>query len=145
MGTFGVWCPEGKHLREIYQLSKTNVTYIWSSSRPSRLSIVFNWKIHHAIEQPSLVCDNYIIITISNLDSHEKHYHRLLVCLSSSKRHKRMKMTDTWSNDLIRLFVQQGPFPKHIGIVMDGNRRYARENGVPWQKDMKRGAELLRM
>ena len=33
--------------------------------------------------------------------------------------------------------------PKHIAIIMDGNRRWAKENGKPVPFGHKRGAETL--
>lgn len=36
------------------------------------------------------------------------------------------------------------PLPHHIGIIMDGNRRWAREHGVPAVEGHRRGTENLR-
>ncbi|MEM0249205.1 MAG: polyprenyl diphosphate synthase [Desulfurococcaceae archaeon] len=34
----------------------------------------------------------------------------------------------------LRLQIKNGPFPRHIGIIPDGNRRWARERGLnPWE------------
>ena len=40
--------------------------------------------------------------------------------------------------------VRKGPLPQHVGLIMDGNRRYAREKNLPALIDgHKRGAEKL--
>ncbi|PKY06070.1 Undecaprenyl diphosphate synthase [Aspergillus campestris IBT 28561] len=45
-----------------------------------------------------------------------------------------MNSDSTWSKDLLRLLVQQGPIPKHVGFIMDGNRRYGKEDKMPLEK-----------
>jgi len=39
--------------------------------------------------------------------------------------------------------LRKGPIPQHIAIIMDGNRRYARELGVPDHEGHKRGGDKL--
>ncbi|KAJ6124650.1 hypothetical protein N7471_011967 [Penicillium samsonianum] len=39
--------------------------------------------------------------------------------------------------------IRQGPIPKHVAFIMDGNRRYAREHDLPIVDGHKRGIESL--
>jgi ditrans,polycis-polyprenyl diphosphate synthase len=34
----------------------------------------------------------------------------------------------TWLQKFFAKILQSGPLPKHVAIIMDGNRRFAREN-----------------
>ena len=36
----------------------------------------------------------------------------------------------TWFQKLCMNILRQGPLPKHIGFIMDGNRRYAQKARV---------------
>ena len=38
----------------------------------------------------------------------------------------------------------QSPLPRHLGIIMDGNRRWAKEHGMPTLEGHKRGAQTLK-
>ncbi|MEM9454426.1 MAG: polyprenyl diphosphate synthase [Myxococcota bacterium] len=37
-----------------------------------------------------------------------------------------------------------GPLPRHVGIIMDGNGRWARDNGLPREEGHARGADSVR-
>jgi undecaprenyl diphosphate synthase len=39
---------------------------------------------------------------------------------------------------------QTTPIPRHLGIIMDGNRRWAREKGLPLLEGHRQGAEVLK-
>ncbi len=45
---------------------------------------------------------------------------------------------------LLGKIERRGELPRHIGIIPDGNRRYAREAGIPLREAYERGAEKLR-
>lgn len=36
----------------------------------------------------------------------------------------------TWTQKLFAKILQNGPLPKHVAIIMDGNRRFAREHNM---------------
>ncbi|KAI8806675.1 Decaprenyl diphosphate synthase-like protein [Cladochytrium replicatum] len=38
--------------------------------------------------------------------------------------------TQSWSIKLVAKFLKLGPVPRHVGVIMDGNRRYARSRGM---------------
>ena len=40
--------------------------------------------------------------------------------------------------------VSDGPIPKHIAIIMDGNRRYAREQGLDTKDGHRAGKEKIK-
>ena len=41
-------------------------------------------------------------------------------------------------------YVQEGPLPRHVGIILDGNRRYARQHGLTDPQEIYRlGAQKL--
>jgi undecaprenyl pyrophosphate synthase len=40
--------------------------------------------------------------------------------------------------------LKLGPIPKHISFIMDGNRRYSREQGISIQQGHFRGFESLK-
>ena len=44
---------------------------------------------------------------------------------------------------ITKLKIDQTKLPKHIAIIMDGNRRWARKNGLPYGKGHEAGAENL--
>ncbi len=53
-----------------------------------------------------------------------------------------------WLGPLYRLYgwrllreVRRGTLPRHVAIIMDGNRRYAAERGLPQQEGYRRGAD----
>jgi undecaprenyl diphosphate synthase len=39
---------------------------------------------------------------------------------------------------------ETNPIPAHLGIIMDGNRRWAKENGLPTLEGHQRGAEVFK-
>ena len=45
---------------------------------------------------------------------------------------------------LLGKIERRGELPNHIGIIPDGNRRYAREAGIPLKEAYEKGAEKLR-
>lgn len=50
------------------------------------------------------------------------------------------------SSHLEQLLIQtlrQGPVPKHLAFVMDGNRRFAREHNISTAKGHMLGAEAM--
>jgi len=36
----------------------------------------------------------------------------------------------TWSQKLFGNILKSGPLPKHVAIIMDGNRRYAKNKNI---------------
>ncbi|EGG05767.1 uncharacterized protein MELLADRAFT_87649 [Melampsora larici-populina 98AG31] len=40
--------------------------------------------------------------------------------------------------------LKQGPTPRHVGFIMDGNRRFSRTNGVPVEEGHMAGFEALK-
>lgn len=53
-----------------------------------------------------------------------------------------------WLGPLYRLYgwrllreVRRGPVPRHVAIIMDGNRRYAAERDLPKEEGYRRGAD----
>ena len=65
------------------------------------------------------------------------------VLLHSFQLHANMSPDSTWPKDFLRLLVQQGPVPKHVGFIMDGNRRYGKEHAIPLAKAYRIGAQTL--
>jgi ditrans,polycis-polyprenyl diphosphate synthase len=53
----------------------------------------------------------------------------------------------TWvSSHLEKLLLQalrQGPVPKHLALVMDGNRRFARKHNISTARGHMLGAEVM--
>lgn len=47
-------------------------------------------------------------------------------------------------NDFILDTFQQGPIPNHVAFIMDGNRRYAKENQVTVAEGHSAGASTLK-
>lgn len=41
-------------------------------------------------------------------------------------------------------FDQKGPVPRHVAIIMDGNRRWAKEQGLPALEGHRQGVKALR-
>jgi ditrans,polycis-polyprenyl diphosphate synthase len=39
--------------------------------------------------------------------------------------------------------LAQGPIPRHVAFIMDGNRRYAKENGISIAEGYLAGAKAL--
>lgn len=54
-----------------------------------------------------------------------------------------MNLSSAWSKYILRLLVQQGPIPKHVGFIMDGNRRYGKEHKMSLEKAYQTGAQTL--
>lgn len=55
-----------------------------------------------------------------------------------------------WLGPLYRLYewrlrreVRRGPLPRHVAIIMDGNRRYADERGLSREEGYRRGADTI--
>lgn len=40
--------------------------------------------------------------------------------------------------------LQSGPFPKHLGVILDGNRRFAKASGLPVHEGHRLGAKKIR-
>lgn len=49
-----------------------------------------------------------------------------------------------WLTTLLLALIALGPMPKHIGFVMDGNRRYARSRGQKVARGHKMGSDSLK-
>lgn len=54
-----------------------------------------------------------------------------------------MNPNSNWSQELLGLFVQQGPVPKHVGFIMDGNRRYGKEHKMSLEKAYQTGLQTF--
>lgn len=48
-----------------------------------------------------------------------------------------------WLTTLLLAVIALGPMPKHVGFVMDGNRRYARSRGQKIARGHKLGSDSL--
>lgn len=49
----------------------------------------------------------------------------------------------TWVQKLIGYVMKNGPVPNHIAIIMDGNRRYAKEKNIEKIQGHTHGFEKL--
>lgn len=49
----------------------------------------------------------------------------------------------TWSQKLLGNILKSGHLPKHVAIIMDGNRRYARERHLKKIEGHRSGFEKL--
>jgi undecaprenyl pyrophosphate synthase len=52
-------------------------------------------------------------------------------------------LNSKWSRDLLMNIAQQGPIPEHIGLIMDGNRRFARTHDMPIEQGHRLGAAAM--
>jgi undecaprenyl pyrophosphate synthase len=48
-----------------------------------------------------------------------------------------------WFRDFLMESLCQGPLPRHLAIIMDGIRRYAREHGISIEKGHMAGGTAL--
>lgn len=48
-----------------------------------------------------------------------------------------------YERELARTLRQQGNAPRHIGVILDGNRRWARQSGAPTAHGHQRGADKI--
>lgn len=46
-------------------------------------------------------------------------------------------------NQFVLETLAQGPIPRHVAFIMDGNRRYAKENGISIASGYLAGAKAL--
>lgn len=46
-------------------------------------------------------------------------------------------------NQFVLETLAQGPIPRHVAFIMDGNRRYAKENGISIAEGYLAGAKAL--
>lgn len=53
------------------------------------------------------------------------------------------KSTTSWIHTFACTVLKSGPIPKHVGFIMDGNRRYARKNGMDRAKGHVLGFEKI--
>ncbi|EFQ97412.1 dehydrodolichyl diphosphate synthase [Nannizzia gypsea CBS 118893] len=53
------------------------------------------------------------------------------------------QLASQWFLKLLVSIVQQGPIPRHIAIIADGNRRYAKSRGFSIKKGHTLGADVL--
>ena len=49
----------------------------------------------------------------------------------------------TYERRLVRSLKAQGKVPRHIGVILDGNRRWARQSGAPAAQGHQRGADKI--
>ena len=49
----------------------------------------------------------------------------------------------TWSQKIFGNILKNGPIPKHIAIIMDGNRRYAKNKNIEKIEGHKSGFNKL--
>ena len=54
-----------------------------------------------------------------------------------------VEWADLRLRDLVIGALRQGPVPRHIGMVMDGNRRFARSRQIEIVEGHNRGFEAL--
>ena len=54
-----------------------------------------------------------------------------------------MEMSDLEYNEKLQLIKQHPNIPKHIGIIMDGNGRWAKSHGLPRIAGHNRGVESV--
>lgn len=43
---------------------------------------------------------------------------------------KKMISSSNWTQMIATSVLEQGPIPKHIAFIMDGNRRFSRRHGI---------------
>ncbi|KAF3490518.1 uncharacterized protein GIQ15_00035 [Arthroderma uncinatum] len=48
-----------------------------------------------------------------------------------------------WAQNILIDVLKQGPLPKHVAFIMDGNRRYAKSHGLPIKEGHVLGATAL--
>lgn len=48
-----------------------------------------------------------------------------------------------WVQTLFIKVIKQGPIPRHVAFIMDGNRRYARRHNIPISAGHFRGFQSL--
>ena len=48
-----------------------------------------------------------------------------------------------WNRKKNKLALDMDRIPRHIGVIMDGNGRWARRRGLPRSAGHKRGADIL--
>lgn len=56
-----------------------------------------------------------------------------------------LQMVLAWMQDLLIRTVRTGPLPRHIALVMDGNRRYARKLHMETIEGHSQGFESLKL
>jgi ditrans,polycis-polyprenyl diphosphate synthase len=49
----------------------------------------------------------------------------------------------TWSQKFVGDVLKNGPIPKHVAIIMDGNRRYAKNRNIEKIEGHKSGFDKL--
>ncbi|KAH3738332.1 hypothetical protein DPMN_044966 [Dreissena polymorpha] len=50
---------------------------------------------------------------------------------------------DTWLHRMCGRILKSGPIPKHIAIIMDGNRRFAKKNSMERAEGHLKGFDKL--
>lgn len=50
-----------------------------------------------------------------------------------------IKNSLTWFQSLVLKILKTGKVPKHVAIIMDGNRRYAKRQGIEKAEGHKQG------
>lgn len=53
------------------------------------------------------------------------------------------KTTDSWIHRMCAKILKCGPVPKHLAIIMDGNRRFATKNNIEISKGHLEGFHKL--
>lgn len=49
----------------------------------------------------------------------------------------------TMLRDILIAIIRAGPVPKHVGFIMDGNRRFAKSKALPLKDGHNAGAKSL--
>lgn len=50
----------------------------------------------------------------------------------------------SWLQKLSVKVLSQGPIPKHVGFILDGNRRWAKENSIPMKNSHDKGNTIFK-
>lgn len=54
-----------------------------------------------------------------------------------------IKQATVFADSIFKAAVRTGPVPKHVAFIMDGNRRYAKNNKLPLEAGHSTGARNL--
>lgn len=49
---------------------------------------------------------------------------------------------NNWTRGLVMAALQRGPLPRHIGFILDGNRRWGRQYGLSIDDTYRTGLDI---
>lgn len=65
----------------------------------------------------------------------------MAIIKSNKSEHKKKELT--FAQRLAANAIKRGPIPQHVAIIMDGNRRYAKEHGIEKFRAYEMGSDKL--